>query len=148
MTGPLVALAGATVVVGFLGAAPILHAPFFKWVFFEEPEKITFVPWIALVGTIAALGGIYLALVTYRERTATDPLQPALGPMWNVLQNRFLRASAQARLRLRPVASSWSSRGSARSSSPRATRASISSGMKGAPSGSRAQSRGASSTRG
>ncbi|MDP9330105.1 MAG: NADH-quinone oxidoreductase subunit L [Actinomycetota bacterium] len=89
MTGPLVALAGATVVVGFLGAAPVLHAPFFKWVFFEAPETITFVPWIALVGTIAALGGIYLALVTYRERTATDPLQPALGPMWNVLQNRF-----------------------------------------------------------
>jgi NADH-quinone oxidoreductase subunit L len=89
MTGPLVALAGATVVVGFLGAAPVLHGPFFKWVFFEEPEKITFVPWIALVGTIAALGGIYVALVTYRERTAIDPLQPALGPMWNVLQNRF-----------------------------------------------------------
>jgi NADH-quinone oxidoreductase subunit L len=89
MTGPLVALAGATVVVGFLGAAPVLHAPFFKWVFFEQPEKITFVPWIALVGTIAALGGIYLAFVTYRERTAIDPLQPALGPLWNVFQNRF-----------------------------------------------------------
>ena len=37
MTGPLVALAGATLVVGFLGAAQT-GAPFFDWVFLEHPE--------------------------------------------------------------------------------------------------------------
>ncbi len=55
MTGPLVALAGATVFLGLLGA-PQFGAVFGKWVFYEAIEAATFVPWIALVGTVAGRG--------------------------------------------------------------------------------------------
>ena len=41
MAGPLVVLAIGTIIVGFLGA-PQLHAPFFKWVFYGEPEALHF----------------------------------------------------------------------------------------------------------
>jgi len=87
MAGPLVLLAAATMVVGFLGS-PLVHAPFFKWVFFEEPETIHFVAWIGLVGTLAALGGILFAWWLYAPRKERDPLR-ALGPVWNLLERRF-----------------------------------------------------------
>jgi NADH-quinone oxidoreductase subunit L len=87
MAGPLVFLALGTVIVGFLGS-PQVHAPFFKWVFFEEPEELHFVAWIALVGTAAALGGILLAWRLYASRPERDPLR-ALGPVWNLLERRF-----------------------------------------------------------
>jgi NADH-quinone oxidoreductase subunit L len=106
MTGPLVALAVASVGVGFLGAAQF-RAVFFKWVTFGEAEKVTFVPWIALVGALCALGGVALAFLMYRRKgeadaeaeaaaeagehahARRDPLQPILGPLWNVFQNRY-----------------------------------------------------------
>ena len=72
MAGPLVFLAAATVVVGFLGS-PQLHAPFFKWVFFEEPEAVKFVPWIALVGTVAALVRHPVRLDAVRAAEGTRP---------------------------------------------------------------------------
>ncbi len=87
MAGTLVFLAAATVVVGFLGS-PQLHAPFFKWVFFEEPEAVKFVPWIALVGTVAALVGIVFAWMLYTPRKERDPLR-VLGPAWTLLERRF-----------------------------------------------------------
>jgi NADH-quinone oxidoreductase subunit L len=87
MAGTLVFLAAATVVVGFLGS-PQLHAPFFKWVFFEEPEAIHFEAWIALVGTVAALAGVAFAWTLYAPRKERDPLR-ALGPVWNLLEHRF-----------------------------------------------------------
>ena len=88
MTGPLVALAAASVGVGFLGAAPF-HAVFFKWVTFGEAEKVTFVPWIALVGSLCALGGVVVGCLVYARRAERDPLQRGLGPLWNVFQNRY-----------------------------------------------------------
>ena len=76
MAGPLVFLAAGTIIVGFLGA-PQLHAPFFKWVFYGEPEALHFEAWIALVGTIAAVGGILLAWWLYAPRKERDPLARA-----------------------------------------------------------------------
>jgi NADH-quinone oxidoreductase subunit L len=88
MTGPLVALAGATAFLGFLGS-PILRFAFGKWVYFDEIEAEHFVAWIALVGTVAAVGGILVGYSMYRERRARDPLQVGLGPVWNVLEHRY-----------------------------------------------------------
>jgi NADH-quinone oxidoreductase subunit L len=87
MAGPLVFLAAGTIIVGFLGA-PQLHAPFFKWVFYGEPEALHFEAWIALVGTIAAVGGILLAWWLYAPRKERDPLH-ALGPVWGLLERKF-----------------------------------------------------------
>ncbi|MGZ5305248.1 MAG: NADH-quinone oxidoreductase subunit L [Actinomycetota bacterium] len=101
MAGPLVFLAAATVVVGFLGS-PQLHAPFFKWVFFEEPESIHFEAWIALVGTVAALAGFLLAWRLYAPRKERDPLR-ALGPVWNLLERRFYIDDAYMKWIIYPV---------------------------------------------
>jgi NADH-quinone oxidoreductase subunit L len=102
MTGPLVFLAAATVGVGFLGS-PLLHAPFFKWVYFDEPEAIHFVPWIALLGTAAALGGIALAYAVYKEKRGRDPLEGALGPFWGLFQNRYYIDAFYMRAIIYPV---------------------------------------------
>jgi NADH-quinone oxidoreductase subunit L len=102
MTGPLVALAAATVGVGFLGS-PLLHAPFFKWVYFGEPEAIHFVLWIALLGTVAALGGIAVAYLTYKEKREKDPLESGLGPLWGVFQQRYYIDSFYMKAIIYPV---------------------------------------------
>ena len=73
--------------MGFLGA-PQLHAPFFKWVFFDEPEALHFEAWIALVGTAAALLGIVTAWKLYSPRRETDPLR-RFGWAWNLLEHRY-----------------------------------------------------------
>ncbi len=101
MVGPLVFLAAGTVVVGFLGS-PLLHSPFFKWVFFEEPESVTFVAWIALVGTAAALGGILVAWRMYGTRQERDPLR-AMGPLWTTLEHRFYIDAFYMRAIIYPV---------------------------------------------
>jgi NADH-quinone oxidoreductase subunit L len=87
MAVPLVFLAFGTIVVGFLGA-PQLNAAFFDWVYFEEPETLKFVPWIALLGIAAALSGIALAWGLYGKRKERDPLL-VLGPVWTALQQRL-----------------------------------------------------------
>ena len=102
MTGPLVALATATVFIGFLGSS-WFHAVFFKWVKFGEPETVSFVPWIALVGSAAAIGGFGLGYLMYRERRAKDPLQEPLGPLWNVFQHRYFIDAFYMRAIVYPV---------------------------------------------
>ncbi len=88
MTGPLVALAAATVGVGLLGA-PQLGAVFGRWVFFEEVHEAIFVSWIAVLSTVGAVLGLLAGFALYRDRKERDPLQSPMGPMWNVLQNRY-----------------------------------------------------------
>jgi NADH-quinone oxidoreductase subunit L len=87
MTGPLVGLAGASVVVGFLGA-PQLGAVFGDWVYFEHPHDADFVFWVAILGTLAAAAGILGGYRLYRERRERDPLM-AFPRAWNVLQHRY-----------------------------------------------------------
>jgi NADH-quinone oxidoreductase subunit L len=87
MTGPLVALAGASIVVGFLGA-PQLGGVFGDWVFFDHPHEADFVLWMALLGTAAAATGIFVGWVLYQEPRGREPLT-AYPRVWNTLQHRF-----------------------------------------------------------
>ncbi len=88
MTAPLVVLAACTIGVGWLGS-PQVGSVFGDWVFFEHPHEGIFVAWIALLGTIAAVGGLWLGYRMYRERAERDPVQARLGSMWGVLQERY-----------------------------------------------------------
>ena len=101
MTGPLVGLAGASVVVGFLGA-PQLGAVFGDWVYFEHPHESSFVSWVAVVGTLAAAAGIALGYPLYRERRERDPLM-SFPRAWNLLQNRYYIDSFYMRTVIYPV---------------------------------------------
>jgi NADH-quinone oxidoreductase subunit L len=87
MTGPLVALAAATVGVGLLGFA-WTGAPFFDWVFLEEPEAITFVAWVAGLSVGAALLGIATGYLVYRRWREPDPVT-SLGPAYTLLENKY-----------------------------------------------------------
>jgi NADH-quinone oxidoreductase subunit L len=87
MTGPVVALAAATVVVGLVGA-PLLGAPFSDWVFFEEPHAAEFVLWVAAVSVAAAVAGIALGWRLYGTRRERDPMLE-LGTVTTILQNRY-----------------------------------------------------------
>jgi NADH-quinone oxidoreductase subunit L len=90
MTGTLVFLAACTVVVGaLLGLPHGGHTLFGDWVFFQEVEGATFVPWIALVSTLAAGLGLLAGWSFYREYAERDPLRSVLGPLWRVLENRY-----------------------------------------------------------
>ena len=88
MSGPLVVLAGATMFVGLLGA-PQLGAVFGKWVFYEAVEASVFVPWIALLGTVLAVGGLFVGYSMYKAYREPDPMEAKLGPLWDVFQNRY-----------------------------------------------------------
>jgi NADH-quinone oxidoreductase subunit L len=101
MAGPLVFLAAATMLVGFLGA-PQLHALFFKWVTFGEPEALHFNAVIALVGTVATLTGILVAWWLYAPHKERDPLR-ALGPVWTLFERRFYIDDFYMRFIIYPV---------------------------------------------
>jgi NADH-quinone oxidoreductase subunit L len=88
MAGPLVVLAGATVFVGLLGA-PQFGAVFGQWVFYEAIEAAKFVPWMAALGTLVAVGGLYAGYAMYKTYATPDPMQARLGGLWDVFQNRF-----------------------------------------------------------
>jgi len=87
MTGPLVALAFGTITVGFLGAA-VTRGVFFKWVFFEAPEPVTFVLWVATVSILAAGLGILAGWYVYRDQPEPDPVFQ-LGWLSSLLVNKF-----------------------------------------------------------
>jgi NADH-quinone oxidoreductase subunit L len=101
MTGPLVGLAGASVVVGFLGA-PQLGAVFGDWVYFEHPHEAGFVVWVAFLGTLAAGAGIWIGYLLYRERRERDPLM-SFPRAWTLLQNRYYIDSFYMRTVIYPV---------------------------------------------
>jgi NADH-quinone oxidoreductase subunit L len=87
MTGVLVALASVTVVAGLVGS-PQLGAVFGKWVYFQELEEALFVPWVAVLSTLAALGGILIGYAVYRDYRARDPLR-SLGGAYTLVSNKF-----------------------------------------------------------
>ena len=87
MTGPLIALAGASIFVGFLGAPP-LGGVFGDWVFFEHKHVADFQPFMALTGTAAAALGIWIGSLLYREWRERDPLM-AFPRAWSVLEHRY-----------------------------------------------------------
>ena len=87
MTGVLVVLASVTVVAGLIGS-PQLGAVFGKWVYFEELEEALFVPWVALLSTLAAAGGILIGYALYRDYKERDPLT-SLGGAYTLVSNKF-----------------------------------------------------------
>ena len=101
MTGPLVALAGATLTVGFLGAAPT-GAVFFDWVFVEHPEEIELIPWIALLSIAAALLGVITGYLVYRRQPDPDPTLE-LGPLSTVLVNKYYLDDVYMRFIVFPI---------------------------------------------
>ncbi len=87
MTGVLIALAGASIGVGLLGA-PQLGAVFGKWVFFEEVERAVFIPWVAGVAVGAALIGMAFGWLLYRTYKERDPVR-TLGPAYTLLEQKY-----------------------------------------------------------
>jgi NADH-quinone oxidoreductase subunit L len=87
ITGPLVALAGATLFVGWLGAGPV-GAAFFDWVFFEEPEAVELVPWVAALSVAIAVVGVGAGYLVYRRWQERDPIR-SLGPAYTLLENKY-----------------------------------------------------------
>ena len=101
MTGPLVALAGATLFVGWLGAGPV-GAAFFDWVFFEEPEAVELVPWIAALSVVIAAVGVGAGYLVYRNWKERDPIR-SLGPVYTVLEHKYYLDDLYWRGIIRPV---------------------------------------------
>jgi NADH-quinone oxidoreductase subunit L len=102
MTVPLVILAISTVVVGFFGA-PQLGAVFADWVHVGEVHEATFHAGIAVIGSIAALLGIWIGYTLYRERRDVDPVEQRLPGLWSVLQHRYYIDDLYMATIVRPV---------------------------------------------
>ncbi|HZD80241.1 MAG TPA: hypothetical protein VE646_09405, partial [Actinomycetota bacterium] len=80
-------LAGATMIVGYLGFAPT-KAPFLDWVFFERPEAASLNGLVAGLSILAAGTGILVAYGMYREYRERDPLL-AMGPVYTLLERKY-----------------------------------------------------------
>jgi NADH-quinone oxidoreductase subunit L len=88
MTIPLIVLAVATMIARFLGS-PFLHFVFADWVHVGEFHAPSFHGLIALIGSAAALGGIAIGVLIYRDARDVDPMQARLGWFLRLLQHRF-----------------------------------------------------------
>ena len=74
MTAPLVFLAAATCVVGFLGFAPT-GAPFMDWVYFGGvPETPVFGPLVAAISVLAVAIGLLFGYSDVQGLKAVDPI--------------------------------------------------------------------------
>jgi len=101
MTGPLVALAGASVTVGFLGA-PQLGAPFGDWVFFEHAHEAEFVPWVAALSTGAVLVAIAAGVAMYRRVREPDPML-RMGLVSTLLRRKYFMDDIYWKGIVRPI---------------------------------------------
>jgi NADH-quinone oxidoreductase subunit L len=101
MTGPLVALAAVTLFAGWLGAGPV-GAPFFKWVFFQEPEAVELVPWVAALSIGIGILGVGAGYLVYRRWQERDPIR-ALGPVYTLLENKYYLDDIYWRGIIRPI---------------------------------------------
>ena len=57
--------------------------------FYEAIEAAKFVPWIALLGTVLAVGGLFIGYSMYKTHAEKDPMEARLGSLWTVFQNRY-----------------------------------------------------------
>jgi len=101
MTGPLVALAGASLSVGFLGA-PQLGAPFGRWVFFEHPHEAEFVPWVAALSTGLVLLAVLAGVALYRRVREPDPVL-RMGAVSTLLVRKYFLDDIYWRGLIRPI---------------------------------------------
>ena len=114
MTGPLVALAALSVVVGFLGA-PQLGAVFSKWVHFGEGHEAVFSYGFAAISIVGALAGIAVGYRLYARWRDRDPVR-RLGPFYTLLENKYFLDDAYLWGIVRPIqypvarATNWTNR--------------------------------------
>ncbi len=101
MTGPLIALAAASVFVGWIGS-PVFQGLFGQWVFFEEVEHAEFVAWIALLSTAAAFIGIGVGYALYRRWQERDPAR-SLGRVYTLLEHQYYQDDFYDWALVRPV---------------------------------------------
>jgi NADH-quinone oxidoreductase subunit L len=101
ITAPLVALATATLLVGFLGAGPV-GAAFFDWVFFEEPEAVHLVAWIAALSVGIAAIGVGAGYFVYRRWNERDPIR-SLGPVYTLLEHKYYLDDVYWKWIIRPI---------------------------------------------
>jgi NADH-quinone oxidoreductase subunit L len=88
MTIPLIVLAISTVVAGFLGS-PFLNFVFADWVHFGEFHAHAFHGVVAVIGSIAALLGLAIGYLIYRDAAEPDPMRARLGRFWGLLEHRY-----------------------------------------------------------
>jgi NADH-quinone oxidoreductase subunit L len=103
MTGPLVVLAGASAVVGFLNATAFHVHVFTDWVHFgpvaqSEPFNYGFAA-ISLVGAVA---GILVGYRLYSRWREPEPLR-ALGPGYTLLERKYYLDEVYQRGIIRPI---------------------------------------------
>jgi NADH-quinone oxidoreductase subunit L len=96
-----VALAGATVFVGWLGAGPV-GAAFFDWVFLHEPEAVELVPWVAALSVVIAIVGLGAGYLVYREWKERDPIR-SLGPVYTLLEHKYYLDDFYWKWIIRPI---------------------------------------------
>ncbi len=102
MAWPLLILAVPATLAG------LLFQVFGQWVYFEHPHEAV-VHWpIIIASTVVAWTGIASGYSVYRRRTAEDPMQRRLGPVWGVLQERYYIDAFYMRWIVRPVRDTWS----------------------------------------
>jgi NADH-quinone oxidoreductase subunit L len=101
MTGPLVILAGLSVVAGFLGA-PFVEEGFGTVVFFGEPEHAEFSLGLAVLSVGLALVGIVVATLLYRRYRERDPLT-RLGPVYTLLERKYYLDEIYLKGIVRPI---------------------------------------------
>ena len=101
MTLPLVILAIFAVAIGWAGipeSFPVFGGKIANFVhefigstLLEPPEVLAFNVWPLVVSLIAALGGLSLGWVVYRNQKvgAEDPVKVVLGPVHTVLKNKY-----------------------------------------------------------
>jgi len=105
MTYPLLLLAVLSVVGGWVGFPG--HSIFAGWFHFPGPEHAEpFVPWIAILSTVLALGGIGIGLRMYSQAKfgfgIVDPLTK-LGPLYRAVERKFYIDDLYLKVFVRPV---------------------------------------------
>ncbi|MBI4261412.1 MAG: NADH-quinone oxidoreductase subunit L [Actinobacteria bacterium] len=115
ITGPLVVLAGLSVVVGFLNATAFDVTLFSEWVHFGEGEHLPFNYGFAAISVVGALAGIAVGYRLYARWRERDPLR-RLGPAYTLLERKYFLDDVYLRGVVRPIqyrasaAVNWSNR--------------------------------------
>jgi NADH-quinone oxidoreductase subunit L len=103
MTVPLVVLALGAALIGFVGA-PWWDNPFHHFVAFEAAESRPFDPALALLSTVVAGAGIFLAAVVYYWRwIPAAALRRAAGPLYTLLVHKYYVDELYALAVIRPT---------------------------------------------
>jgi NADH-quinone oxidoreductase subunit L len=115
ITGPLMVLAGLSVVAGFLNATAFDWTAFSSWVHFGEGEHLPFNYGFAAISILGAVAGIAVGFGLYRRWRERDPLR-RLGPGYTLLERKYFLDDIYLRGIVKPVqyrvsaAVDWSNR--------------------------------------